>query len=232
MYQSALGTLWRVLALGTIACTATPISALSQLVDRGEFRLSQNGEQVGIEEFVIQKSGSGLAQTTLAKGTVTLDSGVTITTQLQVTGPTFTVYRYSVAITGEDEKTVTVARIGDRLQARTVAPWGEELREYRATSGTLLLDRSIAHHNFLLAPFLDDLPPSVHTVAPLSENEESLSGLATASGVQDVGGEPVEVRQLQFTTAAGSREVWFDASGRVVRVSDSAGFVAERIPAS
>ena len=95
------------------------------------------------------------------------------------------------------------------------------------------MDRGVAHHSFLLAPFLDDLPASVHAVAPLSEGEESLSALTTSNDVRNVGGEPVEVRRLQFNTSAGAHEVWFDASGRVMRVADSAtGLVAERIPAS
>ena len=212
-------------------CVAS--SAVGQLVDRGEFRLSVNGVAVGTEEFVIQRSGSGAAQTTLARGTVSLTSGGSITTHLQVTGPSLSVFRYSVQVSGEGERTVNIARIGDRLQARTVAPWGEELREYRATATTLLLDRGIAHHHFLLGGLLDAPPSSVHTVAPLSEAEASLTGLQASTEVINVGGESMEVRKLSFESPTGSREAWFDASGRLVRVANAAtGFLAERTPSS
>ena len=146
----------------TVAVAATLVWAFggaAQTVDQGVFQLSVNGQPVGSEEFVIQRTGSGAAQTTLARGTLTL-SGATISTQLQVTGLDLSVFRYSVQVTGEDARSVNVARTGNRLQARTVAPWGEELREYRATGQTLLLDRGVAHHYFLLSRFLEDVPSS------------------------------------------------------------------------
>ncbi|MGI9627313.1 MAG: hypothetical protein ACR2QM_10795 [Longimicrobiales bacterium] len=224
---------WSFPALLAALLLFPPTTVLAQLVDRGEFALSINGEPAGTEEFVIQRQGSGAAQTTLAQGTVTLLSGETITSQLQLTGTALSVFRYSVRVTGDDERTVNVARTGDRLQARTVAPWGEELREYRAATETLLLDRSVAHHYFLLGPLLDAPPESVHSVAPLSEAEEGLSGLAVESGVVQVGGDEIEGRRITLRAAAGEREVWFDGSGRLIKVTDSAtGFTAERLPAA
>ena len=205
----------------------------AQTVDQGVFRLSVHGEPIGQEEFVIQRTGSGAAQNTLARGTQTLDGGGTITTHLQVTGPALTVFRYSVKVTGEDERAVNVARTGNRLQARTVAAWGEELREYRATPATLLLERGVAHHYFLLAPLLDAPPRSSHAVSPLSESEETLSGLRVTSATRDVAGETLQVRVMSFTVGSSSREAWFDSSGHLVRVSDSStGLVAERLPES
>lgn len=215
-------------SLLALAWLGRPDPVHGQTVDQGTFRLSVGGQPVGTEEFVIQRTGSGAAQVTLARGTVTLRSGATVTTHLQVTGPSLTVYRYSVKVEGQDERTITVARTGDRLQARTVAPWGEELREYRATEATLLLDQDIAHHHFLLEPLLEEPPASIHVVAPLSESERSLSGVQVSSDMRPVGGEPTDVRII---TWSGGREAWFDASGTLVRVADPAsGWVAEREP--
>ena len=219
----------------TVAVAATLIwafGATAQTVDQGVFQLSVNGQPVGSEEFVIQRTGSGAAQTTLARGTLTL-SGATISTQLQVTGLDLSVFRYSVQVTGEDARSVNVARTGNRLQARTVAPWGEELREYRATGQTLLLDRGVAHHYFLLSRFLDDVPSSAHVVSPLAESEETLSGFELETGSRPVAGEPTDVRILRVRGRDGMKEAWFDSSGHLVRVSDEgSGLVAERTPSS
>ncbi|NNF27794.1 MAG: hypothetical protein HKN73_11285 [Gemmatimonadetes bacterium] len=219
--------------VGTVGVTLVSAMGLTaQTVDQGVFQLSVNGEAVGSEEFVIQRTGTGAAQITLARGTLTL-TGSTIITQLQVTGPDLSVFRYSVQVTGEDARSVNVARTGNRLQARTVAPWGEELREYRATAGTLLLDRGVAHHYFLLRPFLEQMPGSAHVVSPLAELEETLSGFELDAGTRSVAGEPTEVRILRTRGRDGLREAWFDSSGRLVRVSDEgSGFVAERTPST
>ncbi|MGI9626136.1 MAG: hypothetical protein ACR2QM_04815, partial [Longimicrobiales bacterium] len=72
-------------ALSAALWLSVPAPVLAQVVDRGEFALTINGEPAGTEEFVIQRQGSGAAQTTLAQGTVTLHSGETITSQLQLT---------------------------------------------------------------------------------------------------------------------------------------------------
>lgn len=217
-------------AVGATLVATFGVSA--QTVDQGVFELTLSGEAIGSEEFVIQRTGTGAAQTTLARGTLSL-SGSTVTTQLQVTGPELSVFRYSVQVTGEDARSVNVARTGNRLQARTVAPWGEELREYRATPGTLLLDRGIAHHYFLLGRFLDRIPGSAHVVSPLAESEETLSGFELDGGTRRVAGEPTEVRILRVQSRGGAREAWFDSSGRLVRVSDEgSGFVAERVPSA
>lgn len=222
----------RILTTAALATAAFVAPGRGQTVDQGVFQLFVNGQPVGSEEFVIQRTGSGAAQTTLARGTLTLREG-TVMTQLQVTGPGLTVYRYSVQITGGDARSINVARTGDRLQARTVAPWGEELREYRATVGTLLLDRGVAHHYFLLRPFLDRLPNTAHAVSPLAESEETLSGFELETGTRDVGGEATEVRIIRLRGRGGAREAWFDSSGRLVRASDEAsGLVAERIPSA
>ena len=225
------GTAVRLLSVAG-ATLVSAFAAAAQTIDQGVFQLTVNGEALGSEEFVIQRTGSGAAQTTLARSTLTL-SGSTISTQLQVTGPELSVFRYSVQVTGEDARSVNVARTGNRLQARTVAPWGEELREYRATAGTLLLDRGVAHHYFLLGPLLGQVPGSAHVVSPLAETEETLSGFQLDSGTRQVAGEPVEVRILRMQGRSGRREAWFDSAGRLVRVSDEAsGFVAERAPST
>ena len=70
-------------------------------------------------------------------------------------------------------------------------------------------------------------------MAPLSEAEASFSGFSVADDELSVGGESIATRRVSFETGTGSREVWFDASGRLMRVSDGAsGFLAERTPTS
>ncbi len=229
-----------LLLFSTLVATAPgfpPGGASAQLVDKGTFYLTVNGEALGTEEFEIRRSGAGNAQTILAQGTVTYRAGGTVQTILKTTGPSMMVIHYRVKTGGgaqgstDGAKEVIVVRLGNRFEARTKAEWGEELREYRARTETALLEEEVAHHHFLLAPLIQTGATSVHMLSPLSETETELVGVSQSDESITIGVENIATTKLRIGAGAGLRELWFDSSGRVMRVSIPArNFLAERVP--
>ena len=117
----------------------------------------------------------------------------------------------------------------DRIQVRTSASWGEQLREYRARPTTTLLDVGVAHQYFVLAQRLDGPMQDIHAISPLAETEVVLGAGRSSLETIEVEGETVETTLLVIGQGDEARSVWFDTSGRLVRVSHAAsGFLAQR----
>lgn len=211
---------------------AAPIPVSGQLVDNGTFVLYSGGEEVGREEFTIQRVGTGDAQVTLATGTLTLQDGRTIETIMHLVGTTMILNTYEVSVSGSDTRTVRVIRAANRLRTRTVAPWGEELREYPARTPTVIFDEGVAHHYFLLGALLETYGAEarIHAVVPLAEMEESHTRSDVGAETIEVGSERVETTRIRLSSEGESRAAWFDGSGRLVRVAWAArGFEALRL---
>ena len=226
------GSLARWALLAAVIAVA-PQRASGQLVDRGTFVLYTSGEEVGTEEFTIQRQGTGDAQVTLATGTMTLRDGRTVKTILRLVGATMVLDEYSASVSGSDSLAVLVLRDGNRLRTRTVAPWGEEAWEYPARTPTVILDAGVAHHYFLLGALIEayGAEARIHAVAPLAEMEESPVQPDVGSETIEVGGERVETTRIRLSSEGGSRTAWFDGSGRLVRVTLAArDFEALRLP--
>lgn len=219
-----------VVATAVLALIA-PEGARGQLVDRGAFRLSVDGAEVGTEEFTIQREGSGDAQVTLARGTIAMRDGRTVTTLLRLRGTAMILNEYSAIVTGADTLAVRVVRAGNRLRTRTEASRGEEERAYRARPSSVIFDERVAHHYFILGALEDGA--AVHILAPLAEREEAAARLVTGSETIQLGGERVATTRVRFGSGEGGGTVWFDGSGRLVRVHlEGRGFLAERLPGS
>ena len=229
--MSAFHVQVRRLATAAALAAAGAGAAHAQVVDKGSFHLTVDGTAQGTEEFEIRRSGTGAAIEVRAQGSVTYRTGKTVETMLIATGPDMAIHRYSVALTGDENKRVIIARMGNRLEARTSAEWGEELREYRATEGTVLLEDDVAHLYFLLAALAGDTRESVHAVSPLTETQGTLPVISRTNEVVDLGGERIATTKVRIGAGDDAREMWYDASGRLMRLSiPSRGTVAERIP--
>ena len=220
-------------ALVAVVAVTVPQRASGQLVDRGTFVLYASGEDVGTEEFTIQRQGTGDAQVTLATGTLTLRDGRIVKTILRLVGATMVLEEYSAFVSGSDTLDVRVVRTGNRLRTRTVAPWGEEAWEYPARASTVILDDGVAHHYFLLGALLEayGAEARIHAVAPLAEMEALPVLPDIGSETIEVGGERVETTRIRLSSEGDTRTAWFDGSGRLVRVKLAGrDFEALRLP--
>ncbi|MDE2982324.1 MAG: hypothetical protein OXU74_14125 [Gemmatimonadota bacterium] len=221
-----------VAVAATVLASAVPGGELpGQQLDRGRFRLFLDGSEMGTEDFAIQRIGSGEAQETLARGAVRMNDGRVVTTILRTVGPAMAFSEYEAIVRGADTLQVRVLNAGDRLRRVTVAPWGEEEQEFRASPRTMIFDAGVAHHYFVIGGFLarGAADTTLHAFEPRSEREDWAADLDIGSETITLEGEQVEATRVRIVSGDQVRTVWFDGSGRLVRVEvPTDGFVAQR----
>jgi len=134
-----------LLALSTLA--AAPSFAQGVVVDSGTFRVSMEGREVGTESFTITQSGSGGSAVTLASGIVDLrlpTGALRLQPRLRAQGLDANPAQYQVDVSGDSPQRI-VGNIGSgRVSARVITASGEQLREYVATAGAIVLDDAVA----------------------------------------------------------------------------------------
>ena len=232
--RSTIGFAARLLTALAVAVLAfsVPVAELpGQQLDRGRFRLFLYGSEMGTEDFAIQRIGSGEAQQTLARGAVRMNDGRVVTTILRTVGPSMAFSEYQAIVGGADTLEVRVLHAGDRLRRVTVAPWGEEEQEFRASPRTMIFDAGVAHHYFVIGGFLarGAADMTLHAFEPRSDREDWAADLDIGSETITLQGEQVEATRVRIVSGDQVRTVWFDGSGRLVRVEvPTDGFVAQR----
>lgn len=205
-------------ALAALAAAA-PLAAQSGANDSGTFRVLVEGRPAGTEEFSIRESGSGSSAEVVATGRVSLQlpSGrLELTPRLRASGMGADPVAYQVDI-GGDSPSKIVGTVGSgRFIAKIVSAAGEQLREYVASSGAVVLDEGIAHHHYFL---VRRGARRVPVLIP-RENRQVLATVASR------GEEPVDINGTRLNlfhfvvTLAGGEEhhVWVDSLNRVLRV--------------
>jgi hypothetical protein len=137
---------------------------------------------------------------------------------------------YQMKVTGAQPSEVYVSRSGRRYLAKVISAQGEEVREFRAGPGSVLLDRYVAHQHYLLVPFLNGAAAVSLTVLAPEAGEQTRMTLSS-EGEEEVrvGTDLVQGRHYRLEGGGTSRDIWFDQQGRILRVEDpSRGYVAER----
>ena len=208
-------------ALGAFAALAPlPASAQSGASDQGTFRVYVGGREVGTEEFQIRQAGSGEGSEFTASGHVALrlESGsLELTPRLRARGLGADPVSYQVDVGGDSPRKI-VGSLGEgRFSARIVTASGEQLREYAASNGALVLDEGVAHHYFFLAQRLRT--GRVPIIVP-RENRQVMATVTSRGEEQvEVNGTRVSLYHLVVHPAgSGPADVWVDALNRVIRV--------------
>ena len=116
-------TLVRNIWLGSVMAAAAfaPLSAQTETLDEGTFRILVSGAEVGMETFSIRRSGSGADAVVIAKGRVVLDAsrgGQQIQANVQLAGPTLRPAAYEVEVRGGDAQGIRATVRGSRVSAR------------------------------------------------------------------------------------------------------------------
>jgi hypothetical protein len=209
------------------------LSGQNVLVDEGSFRLTLNGQMVGREEFSIRRVGMGEEARLILRGSVEMalpDGRRTLTPAMEATGGDMAVTAHQLKVAGAKNSEIYVSRSGRRYLAKVISAQGEEVREFRAGPGSILLDRDVAHQYYLLLPFLNGGPDLSLTVL---EPEAGQQVRMTLSFVADeevrVGTELIQGRHYRMAGGEVTRDIWFDGQGRVLRVAvPQRGYLAER----
>lgn len=209
------------------------LSGQNLTIDEGAFRLSLDGEIVGREEFSIRRAGAGENARVILRGAVELDAPGghrSLAPALEARGSDLAVTAYQVKASGMEATEVYLTRSDRRFTAKIITSQGEELREFRAGPGSVLLDQQVAHQYYLLSPLLDrEGAVSVSILSP--RDGRQVRGTLTHVGDEEtrVGTELVTASHHRLEVGSETRHIWFDDQGRVLRVEIPArDYVAER----
>jgi hypothetical protein len=202
-------------------------------VDEGVFRITLNGEIVGREDFSVHRVGLGTEARLILRATVEMDlpgGRQLMVPGIMATGLRMSVMDYEMKKTGVNTSETYVRRVDQRFLARIISPAGEDVREYRAGPGSIILDRFVAHQHHLLLPYLED--PASHSLTVLFPETGEQSRM-TFSFVGDdevrVGTGLVQARHYQLEGGEASRHLWYDTQNRILRVEiPELGYTAER----
>lgn len=198
----------------------TPLRAQVGAVDEGSFTVSVDGRTVGTEEFSIRQTGSGVNIETIATGRVQLNlpTGVLeLTPRLRATGIQANPVAYEVTVGGDSPRRIIGSLGGGRFSARIVGQTGEQLREYVASSGAIVLDDAVAHHYYFLARRIRN--GTIPVIIP-RENRQVMTTVSDhGEEVVTIGGTSHNLFRLTVRPEGGTeRRVWVDALNRVIRV--------------
>jgi hypothetical protein len=221
-------------ALCLMALFPSQIHCQNVSVDENVFRIYVNGEMIGREEFSIRQLGPGDQQRIILRGSVELDLSegrLSLAPAMDVQIETLGVSDYQIKVSGIETTDIFVTVSGDRYLARVVSSAGEQLREFRAGPGSVLLDEGVVHHHYLLNPFLEnESAVSLTVLTPRAGRQERMTLSSVGEEEIRVGGVLVpDARRFHLEGGDHSRDIWFDSQGRILRMEiPSQGYLAER----
>lgn len=211
------------------ACAVSSLPAQGvRTLDRGSFTITINGQRAGREDFTISGTPVPSGMEYLSRATVSLgdrrlnpslmsdSSGRPSRYQIEVKGTSGSSERWMGGITR------------GRVSARIDNARGTSEREYVVAEGAILVDDDVFHQYHFLVARADK--PSITIVIPRRNTQLTLKVSAAGTEAVTVGQSELQARHLVFTEPDGStREVWADATGRVLKVTiPSRGVVALR----
>jgi hypothetical protein len=220
-------------ALLAVALVPATTAAQSVTVDQGTFRILSEGQDAGTEEFAIRRAGSGADQQVIATAEIRLtlpDGSTSLVPLLRTTGGDMAVSAYQIKVSGNVQEEVVMELGGGRYVSRVRSERGEREREYRAATGTVLLDRGVAHQYHFLALRAADGNATVPAISPREgrQFELTVSTVSAATSVQ-LGEGSTQARHLRVEGDGRTVELWVDAEHRVLRVEDpERGYTAIR----
>jgi len=217
----------RIASAALLFVPAIVAAQSSAVVDEGSFTISRGGAPVGRESFrIIRAPGPG-GQAFQATGTSVLGE-VKVTSRL-ATDSAGTPVAYISEVT---ERGVVVQRLRGRgrpgrfsvlAQTRT----GESAREYLLDHGALLIDEDVFNHFFFVG--LAAQTRELIVISPRSAQQSTQAVQGRGEDVLDIGGRRIPARRLSLVDATGSRDVWVDDRGRLLKVAFSGnGLIALR----
>lgn len=207
---------------------AGALGAQVTTVDEGSFTITRNGQTVGREEFTIRSTPGARGAQFVARGTVSYtDRRLAPALSADSSGAPL---QYQVEVkAGAEMEEMLSGRVGrGRFSARILTPKGESAREYIVSDGALIIDDDVFHQYFFLARA--GRAGTVPVVVPRRNVQLSMQVSPQGEEQLSIGGRALAARRLLLTEPGGAtRDVWVDASGRVLQVAIPArGVVAVR----
>lgn len=205
------------IACAAILVTAASGDAQTVVLDEGSFRLSVRGTAVGTETFSIRRTGDGAGATTSAQGRIVLDSGRQTRSLLQFEGPDLRPTAYQIEVTGPETQSISGQAAGNRFRATIVSTGGEQMREYLASAGAIVLDEGVAHqHHFLMAATGGN--GRVAVIVPRQSRQVNATVSDEGREEITIGGQATQTRRIRVEPQGlPLRFIWVDDQNRVLR---------------
>ena len=205
---------------------ASPAPAQGTTVDEGTFVVTRNGAVVGKEAFRILRSSSGGRLYTSTAQCAFGERRMSPALSADASGVPL-LYQLEVKNGGDLEERLRATGRPGRLNAVLQTRTGESAKEYVVAGGALILDEDVYHQHFFVP--LAQRSGAVTVVVPRRNTQ-------VAARVEDLGrdkvridGKDVAAIHLIITLPDGARDLWFDDSGRLLKVAVPArGLVALR----
>jgi hypothetical protein len=195
---------------------AAPVQSAAQAADSGTFVVYVEDRNVGTEAFLTSQVGSdfvatGRVRLRLPEGTLELDP--VLTTRGVGTDPV----SYQVDVGGSSPSRVVGTVGSGRFSAKIVTSSGEQLREYVASSGAVVLDQGVAHHYQFLAQRTHQ--GRVPVIVPRENRQVMATVTSRGEETVQIGGVSATAHHLVVQPAGGDEHhVWVDDLNRVIRV--------------
>ncbi|HEX2778304.1 MAG TPA: DUF6134 family protein [Gemmatimonadaceae bacterium] len=212
-------------ALCAAAVLAGPLGAQQLVVDEGSFTVTREG-RTGREDFRIVRTFAAGGATLVASGTAVVGTARTVVALRTDTSGTPIAYQLEGRDGGEVRERITAQVARDRLATRSQTPRGESAREYFLREGMIIFDEGEVHQYYFLT-----LPGKEGVTAVLPRRNEIAQFRVVSKGDDsiEVAGTRIVARRYVIGDAAGERQLWTDAEGRVLRVEAPAlGLTAVR----
>jgi len=219
----------RLVLAASILALALPVEA--QWDESGSFEVTIDGRPAGTEEFSIRRTGTGDTAETTAVGRVQLrlaTGSLDITSRLRTSGGETRPVAYQVEVGGDAPRTIVGTVGAGRFTARIQTATGEQMREYVASEGAVVLDDGVAHHYRFIAERAGE--GRIPVLIP-RENRQVMVDLSEAGRVgTTVAGREVQARRLTLRgNGFPERHLYVDGNNRVLRVEiPSTGYIAVR----
>jgi hypothetical protein len=210
-----------------LACAAAPAVVRAQvaapttdgMVDEGSFTILRKGVRIGRETFTIRRSIEGAENVYIANATVDFDAQ-RLSPALR-TDSSYAPLAYQMEVRTNDQLQLRLKGVigRGRFSARVRTPSGESAKEYIVSEGALVIDDMVFHQYYFLAQRVKGSAFTVPVVIP--QRNVQLPMHVQTAGVEriTIGGTPVDAHKLvAAVSGAGTRDIWVDGEGRVLKV--------------
>jgi hypothetical protein len=210
--------------------TAGPLATAAQgvrVLDKGTFTITINGVRAGREDFTISSTPGGDGAEFLSHARVSMGDRRLNPKLMTDSAGRPSRYEIDVRASGGGERWMG-SIVRGRVAAKMETVSGIKEREYLAADGALLLDDEVYHQYYFVALRADRV--TVPVVIPRRNVQLILRASPPAADKVTIGQVTLEARRVVLTEPGGvTREVWTDATGRLLKVSiPSKGIVALR----
>ena len=219
------------LTLATLAAAivASPLSSQVATLDEGSFTITVNGERVGREDFRIRTTAGTSGPEVVATASVFYGNRRVLP---QMRGDSAGV---PVGYVVEVKEGSTVSERVDgavgrgRVSAHVKNIRGESANEFVVSPGALVIDDDVFHQYYFITRRKSPVG-SVAVIVPRRNTQVTMRVAEAGTEKLTIGGSTLDARRFTIADPSGAdREVWADASGRLLKVAiPSKGIVALR----